>query len=386
MATSGMTENLDPYQLGGAVAWLSRSHEKQAGDTELSYAMTGKLYFSKSGYLLLSVPNALGRGVFDAMTEPGIELPTSGTTGQYNAHISVMRPDEVKQAGGADKITERGHELRYTLGPLRSCEPHGWNDVSRCWMLSVQSPALEGLRKSYGLTPKPFGNQFDFHITVAIRKKNVLRVSDLSQGVISPAHRPAEFAKAASDVLRQLATERKQIAEPTPGQAEAGNYQKGHIRLHGLDISIENGKGSTRRGTAPDGKKWECTVIHDYGYIRGTTGKDKDHVDIFIGPSPDTELVYVVDQQDPKTGRLDEHKCLVGFHDVAAAKAGYLGNYEPGWQGLQSIIAMTLPQFRWWLTNGDMQKPAAGCLLKAAGVQELPSRLLSGLQALLLRC
>jgi hypothetical protein len=41
--------------------------------------------------------------------------------------------------------------------------------------------------------------------------------------------------------------------EPTEAQARAGNYKVGRVRLHGMDISIENPKGSVRRGVAPDG-------------------------------------------------------------------------------------------------------------------------------------
>ncbi|PTT91334.1 hypothetical protein DBR45_55290, partial [Pseudomonas sp. HMWF031] len=44
--------------------------------------------------------------------------------------------------------------------------------------------------------------------------------------------------------------------EPTEAQKEAGNYKKGKVRLHGLDISIENPKGSTRKGKDQDGKEW----------------------------------------------------------------------------------------------------------------------------------
>ena len=31
---------------------------------------------------------------------------------------------------------------------------------------------------------------------------------------------------------------------PTEAQKTAGNYQKGHVRIHGLDVTIENPKGS----------------------------------------------------------------------------------------------------------------------------------------------
>jgi len=56
---------------------------------------------------------------------------------------------------------------------------------------------------------------------------------------------------------------------PSEAQQEAGNYRKAHIKLHGLDISIENPRGSTRSGVGPDGKEWSHKLDLHYGYIKG---------------------------------------------------------------------------------------------------------------------
>lgn len=144
--------------------------------------------------------------------------------------------------------------------------------------------------------------------------------------------------------------------DPTEAQQEAGNYAKGHLTLHGLPISLENPKGSTRSGTDGDGKAWSVTLKNDYGYIKRTEGRDGDHVDVFIGPSPETEVIFVVNQSNPKSGRFDEHKVLIGFPTEAEAKAGYLANYQKGWNGLKSIYPITVPQFEWWLEHGDTTK------------------------------
>lgn len=155
------------YSIGQALGYLFKS----AGKAELSYGLTGKLHFSKSGWLLLTVPNALGVGAFDALGEPGVELPGD----PYNAHITVMSPSEV-EAIGPDKISERGHEFTYTLGPVRSVDgPAGQKELSRVWYIEVRSPDLEKLRKSYGLSATPKDGEYDFHITFACRKKKVLQ-------------------------------------------------------------------------------------------------------------------------------------------------------------------------------------------------------------------
>ncbi|EPX9364085.1 LPD38 domain-containing protein [Aeromonas veronii] len=165
-------------------------------------------------------------------------------------------------------------------------------------------------------------------------------------------------APAASEPVQQIEAARAEVApEPTDAQKEAGNYKKGHLKLQGLDIALENPKGSTRSGTDKDGKAWQSTMAHDYGYIKRTLGADGDHVDVFIGDQPDSETVYVVDQVDPKTGKFDEHKVMMGFADEQAAQAGYLANYEKGWKGLGSIKAMPVEEFKRWVKAGDTTKP-----------------------------
>jgi hypothetical protein len=148
--------------------------------------------------------------------------------------------------------------------------------------------------------------------------------------------------------------------EPTEAQKEAGNYQKRHVKIHGLDISIENEKGSTRSGIGKDGKPWSVKLPYVYGYIRRTEGADGDHVDVMIGPHLKSDKVFIVDQHDAETRRFDEHKCFVGFGSIAQVRAHYLRGFSDG-KGkhrLRHITEMTVPQFKEWL-KGDMTKPAA---------------------------
>lgn len=651
-------------------------------EPQTTYAMKGRLTLSRSGWVLLEVPNAIGNGAFQSLSEHGIEQPISETTGRYNAHVSVIRPEEVAAIGGPDKIKARGQTIGFNIGQVREiANPGGWPEVSKVWVIEVRSPELMKLRRSLGLgDPK-----YPFHITFAIRKRNalakaasivhfgeksagstVIRPSEIEgQGLFAarPFHAgdvidaqfmrrssgddgrdrweqseqsrftnhsddancelvrdgdtvrfianrdiasgeeltgdyescqsvlgddfdftyrgkpyqgesstvttrrrshptsdailsalsdetardvpsvqetdtdsgsgeqrsagPSRADSSASDVresdvsdesgvdhtddypagdtaglvhrhkeagslalgsyrrlgaeysvqrqgtsrhpggdadsyeragvrcqagsaghvrgnlaysktaesrrdhlldltvnknqpdygarlvnLRkrrgecpgcgqtfkedepysnvemcevcerfgkpklikegtdlavQIATARKQTAKPTSkAQAQAGNYAKGKIRMHGMVISLENPKGSTRSGTDPNGKAWSVTMKADYGYINGTEGKDEDHVDVFIGPNPDAEMVFVVDQVSPSSGRFDEHKVMLGYLSETDAKAAYLAHYEDGWQGLKNITPLTMRQFRWWLDKGDQTKPMNGVQVKTA--------------------
>jgi hypothetical protein len=127
----------------------------------LLYLFAGWLYLAKSGWLLLSVPNALVRGVYDALAVPGAELPRAGVLNVpnvddelLNAHISVMNAAEVASIG-ANNINERGHMFGYSLGSLKEIPVRNIDGVSRVWAVQVASPALAALRKSYGLAPTP---------------------------------------------------------------------------------------------------------------------------------------------------------------------------------------------------------------------------------------
>ena len=151
------------------------------------------------------------------------------------------------------------------------------------------------------------------------------------------------------------------LAEPTEGQKEKGNYNMGHPRLHGMDISIENPRGSTRSGTDRDGNAWSIGMAHDYGYIRRTEGADGDKIDVFVGPNPGSERVFVVDQVD-EDGNFDEHKVMLGFTDQDQAEMGYLDNYEDGWEGMGSIKEMSVEEFKEWAKIGAgeaVTEPAA---------------------------
>lgn len=146
------------------------------------------------------------------------------------------------------------------------------------------------------------------------------------------------------------AAEQETNTEPTEAQKEAGNYKKGHVKIDGYDVTIENPKGSVRRGTDASGKQWEQEMQNTYGYIRGTEGVDGDHIDVFFSEDPSQGDVFVVDQVN-KDGSFDEHKVMYGFPDIESARKAYLSNYEDGWQGLGAITPVSKEEFKKWIDS-----------------------------------
>ena len=155
------------------------------------------------------------------------------------------------------------------------------------------------------------------------------------------------------------AAEQETNTEPTEAQKEAGNYKKGHVKIDGYDVTIENPKGSVRRGTDASGKQWEQEMQNTYGYIRGTEGVDGDHIDVFFSEDPSQGDVFVVDQVN-KDGSFDEHKVMYGFPDIESARKAYLSNYEDGWQGLGAITPVSKEEFKKWIDSSHRKtKPFA---------------------------
>lgn len=153
------------------------------------------------------------------------------------------------------------------------------------------------------------------------------------------------------------------LPEPTQAQIEAGNYKKGHIKVHGLDIAIENPRGSERRGTDPDGNKWAHTMSDHYGYIKRTVGADQENIDTYIGKNHDSDKVYVVDQIDQGTDGFDEHKVMLGFDSQEEAITAYKSNFDKGWK-VGPVNEMTRDQFKDWLKSSDTTKPVSPKNLK----------------------
>lgn len=176
---------LKVYKGIGRDAALFYHMGKSAFAYEPAYNLSGMLYATEANWLMLTVPNALAKGVYDAMNEPGVILPPGPNDKSFSAHITVMRPEEIELIGGKDKITERGHQFRYTLGRFVSVKPENWPQMDTAYMLLVHSPALQELRRSYGLSSLPNSGEYAFHITVAVKPKGILGRNPKSKSLVS---------------------------------------------------------------------------------------------------------------------------------------------------------------------------------------------------------
>ena len=213
------------------------------------------------------------------------------------------------------------------------------------------------------------------------QKNQLFRESPISRGLSPQIGETRNIAESAVKPIENKALSQKLIAapvdeaaqaaatsplnklpEPMVAQQKAGNYVKGHVKIGGLDISVENPSGSTRSGTDADGKAWNTTMRDHYGYIKRTTGADKDQVDAFIkgGTAPDhSGDVFVIDQVSPGTGKFDEHKAMIGYRNMMQAAAAYRAHYAKGWKGMGAITPMPIAEFKAWVQSPEASKPLA---------------------------
>jgi Inorganic Pyrophosphatase/ADP-Ribosyltransferase in polyvalent proteins len=165
--------------------------------------------------------------------------------------------------------------------------------------------------------------------------------------------------------------------DPSEGQKTAGNYAKDKIHIFGLPITVENAKGSVRRGVGENGRAWESTLPAHYGYIRGhSPGADGDSIDAYIGPHQKASHIYVVDQINEKTKRFDEHKAMLGFGSEKQAINTYVKAFSDG-KGkdrIGNVTGMTVSQFRDWLQHGDTTKPFAHVASRKERVRDILAR------------
>jgi hypothetical protein len=144
----------------------------------------------------------------------------------------------------------------------------------------------------------------------------------------------------------------------------AGNYRKGHIRIGGLDISIENSRHSVRGKRNPDESlRWSAQMPAHYGYVRGTVGADGDQVDVFIGRRPDLlDRIYVIDQMKitkKQNVKFDEHKIMLGYKSLKRA----VKDYERAYNGraiVGTVTEVSLDELKTWLRSGDLRSPISG--------------------------
>lgn len=220
--------------------------------------------------------------------------------------------DEKSKDKNADYVIWEGKEGADWECPLSVKHPYCRGTWAR-YDVGLDSIDIDALVAEQSKNAKKWNNAVDT-ARKEYKDKGIENPDDSTKGF---TERINELYNAGDDVKKSL--------------TYSGHKLQGRTSFRGLNISIENKKGTIRRGTDSDGHKWAIKMHYDYGYIRGTEGVDGDHVDCYIGDDMDAKNVYIIHQKIPGTDKYDEDKCMLGFDTLADAKAAYLKQYDkPG--------------------------------------------------------
>lgn len=319
--------------------------------------------------------------------EPKKQEPVEEVKGPVSTK-KELRPDEVETGRPVKFTYSRNLEPAPDLGSRfgQDIEPAGRYMTSVSKKLKLDTPGFEygdqefknplvvDFGDGYGkkgnwknVISDRYGGAKGEKLSQAIRKNGydgIITVDETATGkdryvseIVDLAERSVpgeELNTLIDEVANEAATSPKNdLTEPTEAQKEAGNYKKGTLDsstvpwLAGMDIAIENPAGSKRQPEWP-------ALKNAYGYFKRTEAFDGDEVDVFIGPdmAEQPKEIFVIDQVDPKTGKPDEHKIVLGVNSVEEAKKVYLANYEKGWKGVGDIKTYAFDDFKTKLKEG----------------------------------
>lgn len=357
-------ESPDSYHISGDEFMLQGDHEQQIHDV-----MARVQDHLKDAVIRVQRPNG------DIVEKRGIEV-TYGTGQDKNtADQSLKQSKRAREAAGLragrgeepkgiSKIPAEGQQDNLSYPPEEQ-KDQVTNKTPAEAGVSASGADKNILERAKGKTEDAFDSwvRGRFGKTKFADLKKSGQVKRWWDEMNSTTNSGESGSKSVDEAAHEAATSPLNgLPEPTEAMKAAGNYKVGKVSINGLNISIENPKGSVRSGADKSGRKWSQELQNHYGYITGVPkGKDGDHMDVFLGEHPEdaNRPVFVIDQVDPKTRRLDEHKIILGDPTEEAARQTYLANYEKGWKGIGGVKQFTLDEFKDWLKNGDTTKRVA---------------------------
>lgn len=163
-----------------------------------------------------------------------------------------------------------------------------------------------------------------------------------------PKHLQSNYARQLVKlIVEEISASFQPLIKALPEILAEAKKERNDALVHGLQIVIENKRGSIRRWR--DG---QTLMLYDYGFINGWLGKDGDELDVYLGPSLQSEAVYIVRQMKaPAFKEYDEDKVMLGFTSETQARVAYLAQYDdPRFFG--GIRIMPIQEFKAVLKQG----------------------------------
>ena len=211
-----------------------------------------------------------------------IELATSGAVKDKSNNANTHRVDEPRrQTSSNDNIAQNNSPVKYEFNSV--------DDVKSF------SSKISGRKKTKFVVKKSFADNFMNKRSIPTMQKSIFVRGDFDAYRISDEELKEHsiFGKTEDGYEYDLQNPTENFYYTLKKNLEKSLTWSGHklqdrTSWNGLKISIENKKGSVRRGVDKDGHQWATKMHFDYGYIRGSEGTDGDHLDCV---SPDTKIL-----------------------------------------------------------------------------------------------
>lgn len=151
--------------------------------------MKGRLMMSSSGHLYLKIPETVVSLALSFIKPETRNLSNLPSTSLFGANVGVMLPHELERASSNASIEEIDEEFYFSI---RGCYMASMKEWSEVWFLTVDCPALEVLRRKYGLSPTLSLSAFSSVVAVSsdIGELDILSTFD-GYFRISPVSQPA---------------------------------------------------------------------------------------------------------------------------------------------------------------------------------------------------
>lgn len=264
-------------------------------------------------------PRVLGPGIvtWDARL-PGRVNPVGHITTRGGAVTSSALDGDLKGLGLGKKMY--GEVMRRMPGQQLSSDTQVSDEAKRVWE-SMKD------RKGYKVTKPLLGRPYsriEDSLTVSLFPQYrgklpaaaAMPVSSFVQKALNPS-KVDKLVNAIGAFLKIGCTQQEKIAN---------DPIKKFIHVQSIPIMLEWLKGETRKyysKTNPSEVTYTKKMKADYGYFPATLDADGEQLDVYVGPSRDSEFVFIINQLKPD-GSHDEQKVMIGYRDEEEAKKSYL--------------------------------------------------------------
>jgi phage-related protein (TIGR01555 family) len=336
------------------------SAEKQAtvnkakADTDTAYLNAGAISSDEVRTKIRQDPRSGYTHLSDETAEEEFGMSTENLLEQQKIDAATEKA-QAAQSTAVAKQTQAGVPGAPEATPPAKGEEHDSDLPSE----HGQPKAMPGATVEPGINALAPGANKDALIVSALQKM-LERLDDLHHSTIPEGRDIPPY----NNPARQRTVEpgmSPSVMSTTLGTGAVVPQMPGHklpkMRMHGLPLVIENPRNTIRQGQDMDGTAWSQKMPHHYGYINGVQGADGDDLDCFVGHNMAADKVFVVNQKCPISGEFDEHKCMLGFDDEMSAKQAYDDSFNADWAGFDSIVTMSLDQFRQWIGSGRVSTP-----------------------------